>query len=152
MKPLRPKAGVRVEKHLINGSGRAARRGTAEGHRGCAGRDAGGDARQPAPRGRRLLKFHLALAEASNNDYYASAMLTLKEHINIGMTFHGMPLIGRGRNLEHVYKEHVDLWTALRNRDGERARRLMQLHLEVSCSTYRSDHSSAPCNTRHMAH
>lgn len=77
-------------------------------------------------------KFHLAITEASNNHYYASAMLALKEHINVGMKFHGMSLIGHGRDLEHVYEEHVGLCTAIRNRDGVRARRLMQLHLEGS--------------------
>lgn len=76
--------------------------------------------------------FHLAIAEAANNHYYASSMQALKEHIGVGMKFHGQSLMGPGGHLEDVYGEHVGIWTAIRNRDPDRASRLMQLHLEGS--------------------
>lgn len=77
-------------------------------------------------------RFHIAIAEASNNHYYASAMLALKAHIGVGMKFHGQTLMGPGRHLEHVYEEHAGIWKAIRARDQALARRLMTLHLEGS--------------------
>lgn len=77
-------------------------------------------------------RFHIAIAEASNNHYYASAMQALKEHIGVGMKFHGQTLMGSGRHLEHVYEEHAGIWKAIRARDEAQARRLMTLHLEGS--------------------
>lgn len=77
-------------------------------------------------------RFHIAIATASNNHYYASAMQALKAHIGVGMKFHGQTLMGPGRHLEHVYEEHAGIFKAIGARDADLAGRLMALHLEGS--------------------
>jgi DNA-binding FadR family transcriptional regulator len=76
--------------------------------------------------------FHNAIAVASNNHYYGSSMSALKEHIGVGMKFHGLSLMGPNAALEGVFEEHVALFEAIRNRDAATARTLMRLHLESS--------------------
>lgn len=76
--------------------------------------------------------FHLAIAEATNNHYYVSSMMALKDHINVGMKFHGVSLIGPGNALENVFNEHLEIFEAIRARDAARARQSMRHHLEGS--------------------
>ena len=76
--------------------------------------------------------FHNAIAAASNNHYYGSSMSALKEHIGVGMKFHGLSLMGPNAALDGVFEEHVALFEAIRARDAAQARTLMRLHLESS--------------------
>lgn len=76
--------------------------------------------------------FHLAIARASNNQYFATAMEALEDHIAVGMQFHGLSLKLTPDGLRHVYNEHEALFTAIRDRDAARARTLMRAHLEGS--------------------
>jgi DNA-binding FadR family transcriptional regulator len=76
--------------------------------------------------------FHNAIAAASNNHYYGSSMSALKEHIGVGMKFHGLSLMGPNAALDGVFEEHVALFDAIRARDAAKARMLMRLHLESS--------------------
>lgn len=76
--------------------------------------------------------FHTAIAAASNNHYYVTAMLALREHVGVGMKFHGLALKAPGDGLEHVFREHHSIFEAIRQRDADRARSLMRLHLEGS--------------------
>lgn len=76
--------------------------------------------------------FHAAIAEASNNHYYVTAILALREHVRVGMKFHGLSLKEPGTGLEHVLAEHASIFEAIRLRDADRARLLMRLHLEGS--------------------
>ncbi len=69
---------------------------------------------------------------STNNHYYASSMAALKDHIHVGMKFHGVSLAGAQGGLEHVYSEHFGIFEAIRARDANRARELMRRHLEGS--------------------
>jgi DNA-binding FadR family transcriptional regulator len=76
--------------------------------------------------------FHTAIAEATNNHYYMSSMQALKDHISVGMKFHGVSLMGPSSGLTGVYDEHRGIFDAIRQRDGETARQRMRRHLEGS--------------------
>lgn len=77
--------------------------------------------------------FHIAIAEASNNHYYLSSMLALKDQIGVVMKFHGMTLVGpQQQGLVGVFDEHQAIYESIRARDAERARTLMRRHLEGS--------------------
>lgn len=76
--------------------------------------------------------FHLAVADASNNHYYSSAMQALRSHIAVGMKLHGMALMGPGRGLEKVLDEHRQIYESIRDGNAETARQHMRLHLEGS--------------------
>ncbi|MBL8595265.1 MAG: FadR family transcriptional regulator, partial [Devosia sp.] len=76
--------------------------------------------------------FHLAIADASNNHYYSSAMQALRTHIAVGMKLHGLALMGPGRGLEKVLGEHRAIFEAIRDRQADTARLLMRQHLEGS--------------------
>jgi GntR family transcriptional regulator, transcriptional repressor for pyruvate dehydrogenase complex len=76
--------------------------------------------------------FHTAIAMSTNNHYYASSMAALKDHIHVGMKFHGVSLAGARGGLEHVFSEHFGIFEAIRARDANRARELMRRHLEGS--------------------
>lgn len=76
--------------------------------------------------------FHLGIAQASGNPYFATAMKALEEHIAVGMRFHGLSLRGTQDGLQHVFTEHTAVYEAIRDGDAEAARRLMWEHLEGS--------------------
>ncbi len=76
--------------------------------------------------------FHCAIAEASNNHYYVSSMQALKEHIGVGMKFHGLSVMGPNAALEGVFEEHRAIYEAIRDRDAAEAEALMRSHLEGS--------------------
>ena len=76
--------------------------------------------------------LHLAIADASNNHYYSSAMQALRTHIAVGMKLHGLALMGPGRGLEKVLGEHRAIFEAIRDRQADTARLLMRQHLEGS--------------------
>ncbi len=73
--------------------------------------------------------FHLAIARASDNGYFATAMEALEDHIAVGMQFHGASLKVTPDGLAHVYGEHKAIAEAIANRDADRARDLMRTHL-----------------------
>ncbi|MES5097911.1 FadR/GntR family transcriptional regulator [Agrobacterium sp. BA1120] len=79
-------------------------------------------------------QFHLAIAKASGNTYFSTAMEALKDHIAVGMQFHGLSLKNSILGLQHVYDEHAAIFEAIRNRDSDLARRLMRQHLHGSRS------------------
>ncbi|WP_448192635.1 FadR/GntR family transcriptional regulator [Azospirillum sp. sgz301742] len=76
--------------------------------------------------------FHCAIAEAANNHYYLSSYKALKDHIAIGMKFHGASLMGPREGLTGVLDEHRGIFEAIRSRDADRARTAMRHHLEGS--------------------
>jgi GntR family transcriptional repressor for pyruvate dehydrogenase complex len=73
--------------------------------------------------------FHLSIAQASTNPYFATAMQALEEHIAVGMRFHGLSLKSTSDGLEHVFVEHSAVFEAIERRDVEAARSLMRAHL-----------------------
>lgn len=76
--------------------------------------------------------FHCAIAQATNNHYYISSMVALKDHIAVGMKLHGVSLMGPKSGLDGVFGEHQAIFDAIRQRDAERARDTMRTHLEGS--------------------
>jgi GntR family transcriptional repressor for pyruvate dehydrogenase complex len=76
--------------------------------------------------------FHLAIARASGNQYFATAMEALKDHIAVGMQFHGLSLKATPDGLAHVFDEHRAIFEAIRDRQADRARELMRRHLTGS--------------------
>lgn len=73
--------------------------------------------------------FHHAIAQASGNPYFATAMQALEDHIAVGMRFHGLSLKSTSHGLEHVFAEHTAIHQAIQNRDADQARDLMHQHL-----------------------
>lgn len=76
--------------------------------------------------------FHLAIARASGNRYYSTAMEALKDHIAVGMQFHGASLKITPDGLAHVFAEHRAIYEAIRDHRPAEARSLMRRHLEGS--------------------
>nr|WP_321464060.1 FadR/GntR family transcriptional regulator [uncultured Cohaesibacter sp.] len=77
--------------------------------------------------------FHIAIAKASNNHYFETAMRALREHIYVGMQMHGQSLLNEGgKALHHVFEEHDEIYRAIKNHDCDLASSLMRAHLEHS--------------------
>ncbi len=74
-------------------------------------------------------QFHLAIANASENSYFSTAMQALKDHIAVGMRFHGASVKREASGLMRVFGEHSAIFEAIRDHDGDRARDLMREHL-----------------------
>ncbi|WP_417605210.1 FadR/GntR family transcriptional regulator [Primorskyibacter flagellatus] len=74
-------------------------------------------------------QFHLAISKASGNRYFSTAMEALKDHIAVGMQFHGRSLKQTPDGLDHVYAEHQAIFDAIQDRRAEDARQFMATHL-----------------------
>jgi GntR family transcriptional regulator, transcriptional repressor for pyruvate dehydrogenase complex len=77
-------------------------------------------------------QFHLAIARAAQNNYFSTAMEALKDHIAVGMKFHGASVKREASGLSRVFAEHDAIATAITERDEGEARRLMLEHLKGS--------------------
>lgn len=77
-------------------------------------------------------QFHLAIARAAKNSYFSTAMEALKDHIALGMKFHGASVKRETSGLARVFAEHEAIATAIANGDTEAARKLMLDHLTGS--------------------
>lgn len=73
--------------------------------------------------------FHTAIAHAGKNPYFGTAMEALKDHIAVGMRFHGQSLRSAPHGLLTVYHEHKSIYEAIRGRDSALASDLMRRHL-----------------------
>lgn len=76
--------------------------------------------------------FHLSIAHASANPYFATAMQALEDHIAVGMRFHGLSLKSTGDGLEHVFVEHSAVYQAILDQDVIYARDAMHKHIAGS--------------------
>ncbi|MGU3468955.1 FadR/GntR family transcriptional regulator [Methylobacterium sp. C33D] len=76
--------------------------------------------------------FHHAIAEASNNHYYAASLQALRSHIAVGMKIHGLSLLGPNSGLRGVFDEHEAIFRALRDGEAEAARGTMAAHIRGS--------------------
>lgn len=74
-------------------------------------------------------RFHLAIARASENSYFATAMEALKDHIAVGMRFHGASVKREVSGLSKVFDEHSRIYEAIRDGKGDLAQSLMHQHL-----------------------
>lgn len=76
--------------------------------------------------------FHLAIAQASGNPYFVTAMQALEDHIAVGMRLHGLSLRSTKDGLAHVLVEHTEILNAIEASDATKARELMRNHLQGS--------------------
>lgn len=76
--------------------------------------------------------FHLAITTAANNQYFETSMRALREHIAVGMKFHGLSLQTVRGGLDHVLDEHAAIYAAIRNGEAETAREAMRIHITGS--------------------
>lgn len=77
--------------------------------------------------------FHLAIAKASNNQYFEATLRALRDHINVGMKLHGQSLMNDGaKGLQEVLAEHTAIREAIGGRNARKAADLMRAHLEHS--------------------
>lgn len=77
-------------------------------------------------------QFHLAIAIAAKNSYFSTAMEALKDHIAVGMKFHGASVKRETAGLTRVFAEHEAIADAIASGDGAKARQLMLDHLTGS--------------------
>ncbi|WP_112806958.1 FadR/GntR family transcriptional regulator [Ensifer sp.] len=77
-------------------------------------------------------QFHLAIARAARNSYFSTAMEALKDHIAVGMKFHGASVKREAAGLTRVFAEHEAIAEAIAIGDGTRAKQLMHDHLTGS--------------------
>jgi len=77
-------------------------------------------------------QFHLAIARAAQNTYFSTAMEALKDHIAVGMKFHGASIRREASGLTRVFAEHEAIAKAIADRHEDDARRLMFEHLQGS--------------------
>lgn len=77
--------------------------------------------------------FHLAVAQAANNQYFEASMRALREHIHVGMKLHGQSLMTDGaKALRRVLSEHSAIFDAIQEGRVDTAGELMRAHLEHS--------------------
>ncbi|MFP5078390.1 FadR/GntR family transcriptional regulator [Rhizobium sp. YIM 134829] len=74
-------------------------------------------------------QFHLAIARAARNSYFSTAMEALKDHIAVGMKFHGASVKRDAEGLARVFAEHEAIAGAIGSGDGSKAEELMRAHL-----------------------
>ncbi|MFH5775548.1 FadR/GntR family transcriptional regulator [Paracoccus sp. NGMCC 1.201697] len=77
-------------------------------------------------------QFHLAIAVASENTYFSTAMEALKDHIAVGMRSHGASVKRESSGLVRVFDEHNRIYEAIRDGKAEQAQGLMHDHLSGS--------------------
>src|SRR5690606_13865849 len=77
-------------------------------------------------------QFHLAIARAARNTYFSTAMEALKDHIAVGMKFHGASVKRETSGLSRVFAEHETIAEAIAAGDAAKARQLMHEHLTGS--------------------
>lgn len=76
--------------------------------------------------------FHRTIAQASNNHYYLTAFTALDDHVAVGMKLHGLSLLNSTPRLEHVFREHLAIFHAIRDGEAKLASATMRTHLEGS--------------------
>ena len=76
--------------------------------------------------------FHLAITAASNNQYFETSMRALKDHIAIGMKFHGLSLRTVRGGLDHVLEEHRAIFAAIQAGQADAAHDAMKRHVQGS--------------------
>ncbi len=75
-------------------------------------------------------EFHLAVCEASKNDFFVSAYVSMRTQIKFGMNLaRNLSLMRPAERLKLVQSEHVAVYEAIRARAPERAEAAMTAHL-----------------------
>ena len=79
-------------------------------------------------------EFHVAIARASNNEFFETIMRQLQTPIEF--TINLARSLSLTRTVEHritIQAEHVGIFNAIEAGDGNTARRLMHAHLDNAC-------------------
>lgn len=75
-------------------------------------------------------EFHLAVARASHNDYFVSALLSLREEIFRGMLLARTSAgVDPGEKIGAINSQHALIYNAVFSGDAEAARTMMRSHL-----------------------
>lgn len=76
-------------------------------------------------------QYHLAVAAATGNKFFTSAMMSLQAQIIFGMNLaRTLSLARPSRRLRQVQEEHCEIVDAIHRKDATRARATMRAHLE----------------------
>ncbi len=79
-------------------------------------------------------QFHISIARASGNEWFVSALLAMEGQIETAINI--ARSLSLSRSLEYlrtVQGEHVAIFGAIEERDGEKARQAMRTHLSNTC-------------------
>ena len=75
--------------------------------------------------------FHLAVAQASKNQFFVSVLVSIKPHMEFGMNLmRNLSLSKSGERLIRVQSEHRDIVKAILQRDPLEAEAVMRRHLQ----------------------
>ncbi|SNB67620.1 transcriptional regulator, GntR family [Arboricoccus pini] len=75
--------------------------------------------------------FHMAVAEAARNRFFAAALAMLESHVQTGMEVsHNLSLGQPGYRPSIVQQEHEAVLAAIERGDAKAARRLMESHID----------------------
>ncbi|WP_336969257.1 FadR/GntR family transcriptional regulator [Sphingobium aromaticiconvertens] len=77
-------------------------------------------------------EFHLTVARASNNQYFSTVLLGLREQVAVGMHLHGMALLSPDGRLGESTDEHSHILQAIRAGDAQAAGQAMAAHIRNS--------------------
>ncbi|WP_336973712.1 FadR/GntR family transcriptional regulator [Sphingobium aromaticiconvertens] len=77
-------------------------------------------------------EFHLTIAKASNNQYFSTVLLALRDQVAVGMKLHGMALLSPTGRLNETTDEHVRIFNAIRDGDAVEAGEAMRAHIRHS--------------------
>jgi GntR family transcriptional regulator, transcriptional repressor for pyruvate dehydrogenase complex len=76
-------------------------------------------------------EFHLAVAQATHNQFFVSVIASIQPHMEFGMNLlRNFSLHRTGERVARVQSEHGDIVEAIAARDADAAGRTMRLHLE----------------------
>jgi DNA-binding FadR family transcriptional regulator len=76
-------------------------------------------------------RFHIAIAQATHNDYYVSVQASLHPHIAVGMNLaRNLSLLRTAERLRAVQDEHRAIVDAIAARAADAARTAMQSHID----------------------
>jgi DNA-binding FadR family transcriptional regulator len=79
--------------------------------------------------------FHLAVARASGNTWFANALLAMKNQIEVTIDIARKLSLGKSEShLRDVQNEHVAIYDAIARHDAEGARSAMRDHLTNTCN------------------
>jgi len=75
--------------------------------------------------------FHYAIARATGNPFFISAISLLRPHIDFGMNLARSLSLRKPRSrVRQVQDEHAQVYAAIKDGDAEKARSTMRRHIE----------------------
>ena len=85
------------------------------------------------PRSHVDFNFHLSIAKAAQNVYYATALGSIEYDIDLGqMLARSLSRLGQSERRQAIYNEHEAIYKAIRDQDPTESKTAMQQHLEHS--------------------